>query len=157
MTRVAKTLGLIFLLCNSAWSQDWQGAYEETERKYEELRIDFNNLLATKDSLVAAVKAQQITITKANVLIEDLTKYEMDCKGLVGKYDELVVLSDSTNTLLKDNVELHKATAEEWENLAKYLKDEYTKLVKKYARRLLYRWELYAGLVVGIVFGALLL
>ncbi|UCH61654.1 MAG: hypothetical protein JSU77_07495 [Fidelibacterota bacterium] len=153
MTQVARTLGLIFLLCSSAWSQDWQGAYEEMEREYEALRHDFNSLLATKDSLVLAVKAQQITIREAKTLIEDLTEYQAISKSLVGKYDKLVALSDSTNTLLKDNVELHKATAEEWEKLAVYLKDEYTKLVKKYSRRLWFRWELYAGLVAGLFVG----
>ena len=154
--RIAKTLSLIFLLCSPAWSQsqeDWQKAVVEIKQECED-RI--NSIQATTDSLVGAVKAQQITITKANVLIKDLTKYEMDCKGLVGKYDELVVLSDSTKTLLEQNVELHQATAEEWEKLAVYLKDEYTKLVKKYSRRLWCRWELYAGLMVGIVFGTLL-
>ncbi len=156
MTWVAKTLGLIFLMCSPAWSQDWQGAFEETERKYEELRIDFNIMLATKDSLLGSVKEQQITITRANALIEDLTKYETDCKSLVGKYDELVTLSDGTNKLLKNNAELHKATAEEWEKLANYLKDEYTKLIEKYSRRLWLRWELYAGLVAGLLVGRVL-
>lgn len=156
MTRVAKTLGLILLMCSAAGSQDWQGAFEELEGNYEELRIDYNIMLATKDSLVVAVKAQQISITKANALIDDLTKYETDCKSLVGKYDEMLALGDSTNTLLKNNVELHKATAQEWEDLAKYLKDEYTKLVKKYARTLWQRLELYAALLTGVLIGVVI-
>jgi len=153
MAQVAKALGLILLVCSPVWSQDWQGAFEEIERNYEELRLDYNIMLATKDSLVVAVKAQQISITKANALIDDLTKYETDCRSLVGKYDEMLALSDSANKLLKNNVELHKATAEEWAKLAQYLKDEYTQLVKKYSRSFWQRWELYAGLVAGLLAG----
>ncbi len=148
--RIAKTVGLIFLMCSPAWSQDWQGAFEELERECED-RI--NSLQATTDSLAGAVKAQQITIQKANTLIADLTKYQEVSEGLVVKYAEMVVLSDSTRTLLKNNVELAKANAEEWEDLATYLKEEYKELIEKYSRSLWQRWELYAGLVAGLLVG----
>lgn len=153
MIRIVKILSLSFLLCSLGWSQDWQSAFEELEQQ---CSVRINSLQITTDSLASAIEAQQITIANANILIKDLTKYQEISEDLSRKYDELVTMSDSTKTLLQENVELHKATAKDWEDLAKYMKVEYEKLIKKYSRSLWQRWELYAGLVAGLVIGAVL-
>ncbi len=153
MTRAIGALGIILLLGNLAWSQDWERAFEELEKECAE-RI--SSLQTTTDSLKGAVLAKQLTIDNANILIEDLTKHQDVSRSLVSKYDEMVTLSDSTTLLLQENQELLTASVKDLEDFADMLHKEYVKLVKKYSRRLWCRWELYAGLVAGLLIGGVL-
>lgn len=150
MTRAIGVLGIILLLGNLAWSQDYKRAFEELEKECEE-RI--SSLQTTTDSLKGAVLAKQHTIDNANTLIENLTKHQDVSRSLVNKYDEMVTLSDSTTLLLQENQELLTASVKDLEDFSAMLHKEYVKLVKKYSRSFLKRWELYAGLVVGLLIG----
>jgi ABC-type transporter Mla subunit MlaD len=153
MTRVIGVLSIILLFGNLAWSQDWEAAFEELENECSE-RI--TSLQTTTDSLKGAVLAKQDAIDNANILIENLTKHQDVSRSLVIKYDEMVTISDSTTSLLHKNQELLTASVKDLEDFSDMLHKEYVKVVKKYARRLFARWELYAGLVAGIVLGTLL-
>ena len=150
MTRAIGALGIILLLGNLAWSQDWERAFEELEKECTE---HISSLEATVKALHEANEAQQITLEEAKNLIKELKEHRDVSESLLGKYDEMLTLSDSTKVLLQENQELLTASVKDLEDFADMLHKEYVKLVKKYSRRLLFRWELYAGLVAGLLIG----
>ena len=156
MAPTVKILSLILLMVNSVWSQNWEAAYKDTEVKYDTLRGKNNELLEAYRSLQTAFDAKEIELTEANTKVVKLIQFRIDSKELNTTLRGIHAIIDSTEKVLRTNLTLHKKTAEEWEKLAKWVKDEYTDLVKQYSRTLWFMWEAWLGVGVGLIIGFIL-
>jgi DNA repair exonuclease SbcCD ATPase subunit len=153
MKRIALMTGCLLLFCHPLWSQVSQADYDRLEQECLE---EVTGLNADIAKLQDALEAQQLQNQKADALIERMDEIRSHSEDLMAKYERMLALSDSTDSLLRQNVDLLKESKEELTDAIVDLNDKYNKAVKECLKPFYLRLELYTGLVVGALFGLLL-
>jgi hypothetical protein len=154
-----KRIVLAFVLCpilsQSVWSQaaDWEAAYWELSGQYEEAL----RRLAMRDTLVqmmrAALETARLMRQNTQGLLTDVDSLRAQNESLAIKYERMIALSDSIQTLLSEKVVLSQQSVSELDSAIVDLNKKYNRAVRDCLRPWYLRWEFYMGGLRGGLIG----
>ncbi|UCE19726.1 MAG: hypothetical protein JSV84_05110 [Gemmatimonadota bacterium] len=155
MKRIVPVFVLCLILSQSVWSQteNWEAAYQELSVQYEEAL----RRLAMRDTLIqvmqAALDTARLMRENTQGLLTDVDSLRAQNESLAIKYDRMIALSDSIQTLLRENVSLSQQSVSELDSAIVDLNKKYNRAVRECLRPWYLRWEFYMGGLIGGLIG----